>query len=137
MRRPKIWKNLPLILIKSADLSKQEGDFFQFLWPFQKSWTLKWIGIQNYFLYCLMIHIFRVSKVFGLEIWSYNLVLKRLNHFHKIWKFKFFNSKWMALICQFKKYKKNHSNTFILWIYIISHHWVWNPTTYLTLDPSN
>ena len=35
----KIGKNLPLVLTFSisADLSKQEGDFFKFLWPFQKS----------------------------------------------------------------------------------------------------
>jgi hypothetical protein len=25
------------LLSKSADLSKQEGDFFKLLWPFQKS----------------------------------------------------------------------------------------------------
>ena len=28
------------LLSKSAALSKQEGDFCKFLWPFQKNWTL-------------------------------------------------------------------------------------------------
>ena len=44
MRRPQNVKKISLLfwrlLSKSADLSKQEGDFFKFLWPFQKSWTL-------------------------------------------------------------------------------------------------
>ena len=35
------------LLSKSADLSKQEGDFLKFLWPFQKSWTL----INNWILF--------------------------------------------------------------------------------------
>ena len=50
----KFWKKIPLLFwrlfSKSADLSKQEGDFFKFLWPFQKSWTLQscYVSIPKY-----------------------------------------------------------------------------------------
>ena len=37
------------LLSKSADLSKQEEDFFKFLWLFQKSWTLFTINPYNKF----------------------------------------------------------------------------------------
>ena len=46
MRRPQNLKKSPTGFDKTAVFtkylaSKQVGDFFKFLWPFQKSWTLK------------------------------------------------------------------------------------------------
>ena len=56
MRRPKIGKNLPLVLTKQLFLPssiKTSGSFFQKMWPSQQSWTLLLtvtlglIGFQN------------------------------------------------------------------------------------------
>ena len=67
----KIWKNLPLVLTftlsKSADLSKQEGDFFEFFWPFQKSWTLP-IVIWQVFLTAILHRSLRIFFSFTLHL---------------------------------------------------------------------
>ena len=45
MRRPQNLKRYPTGFDKTAffysEASKQVGDFFKLLWPFQKSWTLR------------------------------------------------------------------------------------------------
>ena len=51
----KIWKKISLLFwclfSKSADLSKQEGDLFKFLWSFQKIWTL--LCLDRFFMHYL------------------------------------------------------------------------------------
>ena len=64
-------KKLPLVLtftfIKSDDFSKQEGDFFKFLWPFQKSWTLP-IVIWQVFLTAILHRGLRIFFSFTLHL---------------------------------------------------------------------
>ena len=71
----KIWKNLPPVLTKQLFLlsSVKTSDFFKFLWPFQKSWTLtKPAQLFVNFLH-LLNSILTKCDVFQLQVWVFTI----------------------------------------------------------------